>query len=191
MKLNGPRSRGFSLIELLMVMAIFLIVTGAVFGLLHTAQQRYRSETEFLESFQNARQGIDQLVREIHNAGYPPPNSYTAVPDDPSTAPPDLQRRFAVPLVGVVGGVTTPTCLVSVNCDIPDGFNLRLEMDLDPENPNCPSQVEIVDYQLVPDANGVTSTLMRRVESKAGSLAFDPASCLPAAGTGNFVPFVE
>jgi prepilin-type N-terminal cleavage/methylation domain-containing protein len=191
MKESHLRSRGFSLVELMVAMAMFLVVSGTIFGLLITVLQRHRSETEFLESFQNARVAVDQLMREVHNGGYPPPNSYTAVPADPSTAPPDLRRRFALPFIGMVGGVPNQTCQVNVNCGIPDGFNLRMEMDLDPENPNCPSQVEQIDYRLVRDGNGVTSTLLRRVESKAGSLTFNAASCLPLAGTGNFVPFVE
>jgi len=48
------RERGFSLIEMLVVVAVFTVVTGAVFGLLDVAQQRYRIESEVLDAFQGA-----------------------------------------------------------------------------------------------------------------------------------------
>lgn len=192
----SDRQSGFSLIELLVVLVIFLIVTGSVFALLDAAQLRYRTEQEFLESFQNARVGIDQLVREIHSAGFPAPYTYpgnTVVPPtypgawptwtDPSTAAPDLQRRFAISFVGA----PNQNCVINVDCAVPNASNLTVELDMDPENPNCLTQVEIVDYQLVPDADGVTSTLMRRVSSKAPVV--DPPNCMPNPGA--FVPFVE
>ena len=69
----GPSSSGFSLIELMVVLVIFLIVTGAVFGLLNVAQVRYRSEQQFLDSLQGAQTGLEQITRDIHRAGYPEP----------------------------------------------------------------------------------------------------------------------
>src|SRR3972149_11498584 len=74
---------GFSLIELMVVLVIFLIVTGAVFGLLNTAQIRYRSEQQFLDSLQGARTGLEQIARDIHRAGYPALNAYDTVPQLP------------------------------------------------------------------------------------------------------------
>ena len=55
------KSRGFSLIELILVMAVFMVVMGAVLQLLAVAQQRYQSEQDFLASFQNARQGVEHI----------------------------------------------------------------------------------------------------------------------------------
>lgn len=66
------RERGFSLLEMLVVVAVFVFVTGAVFLLLNVAQQRYMAESQRLDAFQSARIALDQITRDIHDAGYPP-----------------------------------------------------------------------------------------------------------------------
>ena len=76
MKTTKRTQKGFSLIELLMVVIVFTAVTGSVFLLLDVSQQRYRMESEFLDSFQGARLGLDQMTRDIHSAGYPPGNAF-------------------------------------------------------------------------------------------------------------------
>src|SRR5437016_13698864 len=68
------RERGFTLIEMVAALGIFLLVTGAAFTLLTSSQQRYRTESEVLTSFQEARLGLDQMVRDINDAGFPPPS---------------------------------------------------------------------------------------------------------------------
>src|SRR5690242_20487079 len=72
------RQKGFSLIELMVVAAVFTIITGAVFTVLIVAQQRYKIESEVLNSFNGANVAVDQLTRDIHQAGYPPANSFAA-----------------------------------------------------------------------------------------------------------------
>src|SRR5258707_7550848 len=67
------RQRGFTLIELLTAMGIFLIVCGAAFTLLGSSQQRYKTESQVLTSFQEARLALDQIVRDVNDAGFPPP----------------------------------------------------------------------------------------------------------------------
>ena len=132
------RQRGFSLIEVMMVLAIFLIISAAVFELLNASQIRYTAERDFLESFQGARLAVDLMVRDIHNAGYPPPYTFAGnlgapptpatypVPlvgpncppsltwTDPSCAPAVLQTRFATGILGLdaAGNVST-TCVVN------------------------------------------------------------------------------
>lgn len=179
---------GFSLVELMVVLVIFLIVAGSVFGLLSVAQVRYRSEQEFVDSFQGARLGVDQIAREIRLAGYPPPYSYTNTPADPLMAPADLQRRFAIGFVGL----PTQNCQVGATCILPTGWDLVIEGDVDPERELTPGppidpteQVEWIRYVLVPDAGGQTSTLMRAVVPKV-------AGADPVAATVPFLsPFVE
>src|SRR2546427_7778227 len=65
--------RGFTLIELLTALGIFLLVCGAAFTLLGTSQKNYQTESQVLTSFQEARLGLDQIVRDVNDAGYPPP----------------------------------------------------------------------------------------------------------------------
>ncbi len=72
------RQAGFTLIELLVALGIFLLITGAAFTLLSTSQQRYQSESQVLTSFQEARLGLDQMVRDINDAGFPPPTFFSS-----------------------------------------------------------------------------------------------------------------
>ena len=70
---SNTSQRGFTLIEMLVALGIFLLVTGAAFTLLTSSQQQYQTETQVLNSFQEARLGLDQMVRDINVAGFPPP----------------------------------------------------------------------------------------------------------------------
>src|SRR5438477_12286119 len=72
------RQEGFTLIELLVALGIFLLVCGAAFTLLGSSQQRYRTESQVLTSFQEARLALDQIVRDVNDAGYPPPSFFQA-----------------------------------------------------------------------------------------------------------------
>jgi prepilin-type N-terminal cleavage/methylation domain-containing protein len=62
---------GFSLIELMLVIAILSIVVAAVFSQLSTAQQRLSTEETRLDDFQQARDFVDQFFRDINQIGTP------------------------------------------------------------------------------------------------------------------------
>lgn len=205
MKLRQQRQQGFSLLELMVVLVIFLIVSGAVFELLNVAQLRYRAEQQFLESFQGARLGVDLMVRDIHNAGYPPPYTFPgnlplANPPTPATYPGgstwedplnahvNVQGVFALGFVGVTAGAVSTTCLVDTvtppgTCTLPNPWDLVIETDLDPERGDG---IEWVRYNLV--RTGTTSTLYRTVTTKEVGPAVSPVDDADEQST---VPFVE
>src|SRR5438045_8486786 len=64
---------GFTLIELITALGIFFLVCAAAFTLLASSQQRYQTESQVLNSFQEARLALYQIVRDVNDAGYPPP----------------------------------------------------------------------------------------------------------------------
>lgn len=194
---------GFSLIEVMMVMAIFLVVTSAVFGLMNATQVQYRNESLFMESFEGARLGVDLVMRDVRNAGYPPPFTFagnlrnlasggptpitllpmgTPVWKQPWQAPDALRRQFALGLLGVRGGLADD-CTVNgvgggyLECDIPNAWEFLIETNLDPERG---PQVEWIYYDLRRNANGETSTLYRTVKPKVpGTTPMLNASVLP------------
>ena len=45
---SNTSQRGFTLIEMLVALGIFLLVTGAAFTLLTSSQQQYQTETQVL-----------------------------------------------------------------------------------------------------------------------------------------------
>jgi prepilin-type N-terminal cleavage/methylation domain-containing protein len=69
-KPTASNMRGFTLIELLVSMVIFLIVTGAVFGLMRAAQQGRTVVNEQAPLNKSVRIGLNILGRDAYNAGY-------------------------------------------------------------------------------------------------------------------------
>ena len=59
---------GFSLIEMMIAAVIFILLCGAAFALLSLAQQRYQTESQVLNSFQEARFGLDEMVRDVNGS---------------------------------------------------------------------------------------------------------------------------
>ncbi len=163
------KKRGFSLIELMAGLVIFMLIAGAAFGLLNVSQQRYQMESQFLESFQTARLAMDQITRDVHSAGYPPLNSFS-----PATAAANPQR-VAVPFAWTPNYPGTP-CTVGVSCNVPGPFDLIVETDVDPQNNNG---LEWIRYQLQ------GTTLFRGVATKTAGT--DPA----VATQATLVPYVD
>jgi prepilin-type N-terminal cleavage/methylation domain-containing protein len=63
--------RGFTLIEMLIVIAILATVTGGIFLQLNTAQERINTEQTKVDNFDEARDFVDQFFRDINQIGYP------------------------------------------------------------------------------------------------------------------------
>lgn len=166
------RRQGFSLIEMLVSVAVFTVVMAAVFSLLIASQQRYQAESERLDTFQTARQAIDLMVRDIHVAGYPPANAFS--PAVIAANP----ERVALPF-GWSPNYPAAPCTVLVNCSATGGpgpFDLIIETDVDPLAANG---VEWIRYRL----NG--TTLERGMVTK--TVGGDPAN----ATQGAMVAYVE
>lgn len=65
------RQSGFTLIELMLVIAILSIIIGAVFSQLNIAQQRLSTEEIRLDDMQQSRDFVDQFFRDINQIGTP------------------------------------------------------------------------------------------------------------------------
>jgi prepilin-type N-terminal cleavage/methylation domain-containing protein len=69
--ISANRQRGFSLLEMLVVVAILAIISAGILSQMDQAQQRASSEQVKLDNFQAARDFVDQLFRDLSQAGYP------------------------------------------------------------------------------------------------------------------------
>jgi prepilin-type N-terminal cleavage/methylation domain-containing protein len=64
------RVRGFTLVEVMISLAIFAIIASVLFAILIRNQQSARVTTSLVEAQQNARVAVDFLARNIRMAGY-------------------------------------------------------------------------------------------------------------------------
>lgn len=133
----NSRLRGFSLIELMTALAVFLVICGVAFELLTMAMKRYQSESQVLNTFQEARLGLDQMVRDISDAGYPPVNEFTSPPSDSS--------KYALAPIAWNPGYPNSSCAIGA-CTTPSGFDIILETKVNSTS-GSPT-VQWIRYQL-------------------------------------------
>jgi len=94
LKRHTKSQSGFSLLELMVVLLVLTVMMGAVFSQIDLVQQRSNAEQIKLDMFQESREFMDQMSRDLRLAGYPnprnvnPSNAYTTTPqeNDPKNA---------------------------------------------------------------------------------------------------------
>ena len=153
---------GFTLLELLIATAIFMVICAAMFTLLQISQQKYAIETQMSGSFQEARLGLDQIVRDINISGYPTASLLSNTSNPLSFA----QSPFAWST-----GYPTTKCQVGGTCATPTDQDLIVETNPYPGNPV--SAVSWIHYQYQPQSGTSYGTLFRGVIQKTGG---DPLS---------------
>ncbi len=159
---------GFTLLELLLSAAVFLLVAGAAFTLLGMAQKRYQTDSQVLTSFQEARLGLDQIVRDINDSGYPPQNHFSVLP---------AANLYAVSPIAWSPGYPAAPCTLGVSCASPGDFDLIVETQFDNTG------VQWIRYQLPAG----TTTLLRGIVPKA--VGVDPVTITSVGGV--MLPYVQ
>jgi hypothetical protein len=147
-------------------MAIFLIICAAMFGLLQLSQQKYSSESQMSGAFQEARLGIDQIVRDINISGYPARNMFSK---------PVSSASYAQGPVAWDPGYPNADCQIGA-CTTPSDYDVIVETDIGDGN-----GVSWIRYTLT------GTTLYRGVVQKTAGA--DPVTA--AAATGVMVPLVS
>lgn len=142
---------GFSLLEMLTVVAILTLVLGAVFQQIITAQKRYRAEEAKLDISQESREFLDQMVRDLHQAGYPGPRLY-----DTGAAP---SAGPSLALAAPIGGnpLNSPDVRVAAGLVKYTYNDLWFEGDVDGDG-----RVEVVEYKLDPSNVICPCSIQRR-----------------------------
>jgi len=77
--------KGFSMIEMMVVIAILMIIMGSVFQSIDLTQRTSRNQQVKLDLTQQAREFVDQLTRDLRNAGYPYQRNMANGTADPSS----------------------------------------------------------------------------------------------------------
>lgn len=180
--MRESQQSGFTLMELLIATTIFLVICGAIFGLLNLSQKNYSSESQLSGAFQEARLAVDQIVRDFNQSGYPGLGMFSVAPNPANYAVAPLAWSPGYPAAGAPVPCTIGTVAgggFAGSCTTPGDFDLIIETQLN--NGAAPPQpVEWIRYQLV---NG---TLYRSVVPKTAGA--DPVAATSAPGVQ--VPFL-
>lgn len=159
--------KGFTLLELLVATAIFMVICAAMFGLLQISQQKYVVENQLSGTFQEAHLAMDQIVHDINISGYPSLNMFSYTP--PSTS-------YAVAPLAWDPNYPSSDCQIGSTCSpTPGDFDLIVETNLG-------GSVSWIHYQLQ------NTTLLRGVVAKTAGA--DPVSAT-AFSTGLLTPLVN
>jgi prepilin-type N-terminal cleavage/methylation domain-containing protein len=149
---NGD-GRGFSILELLIAMAIFLAICAAMFELLRMSQQKYSGETQLSAAYQDSRLAMDQIVRDFNIAGYPPVDMFSVLPTSPA--------QYAItPVAWIPGYTNVPPTPCSLDQPVvgggtcgtpgsPGDYDLVIETRI-PPNPGDPLTVSWICYHYDP-----------------------------------------
>lgn len=137
---SKKRQRGFSLLELLMSMALMLIVSGAVFSQISNIVNRYGAEESRMTAVDDTREFVDQMVRDLHQTNFPHMRIFS--PNFTGNVPYSNQDVAA----GLV--IATPT-LVQFEANLDDQNNGAIVGTITTGG----SGVQVIVYRLV-DTNG-------------------------------------
>lgn len=154
--IQRKQDRGFSIIELMVSVFILSIVIAIVMQGANEVQQRNRTEVSKLDTTQQAREFMDQIVNDIHQSGYPSVRMFDPAVKIPGTNPVNIACGLNCDMVNGIGNglmQVTPT-LVQFEGDV-DGSGTVSEVYL----------------QLVQPAAGCPCTIQRGTTTKAAFLA--------------------
>ncbi len=151
------RQVGFTLLELMVVIGILTIMMGGVFRLLRDMQVRNASEQNRLDIVQPGREVLDQIARDIGQAGAPSARMF--IDYDPTSVDAPNIPAHAENNPNVAVGLTQIT-----------SSSLTFEGDVDGDG-----QVDVVTYQVVNDGDGCPC-LQRSQITKAASVGGTPTA---------------
>ena len=155
---------GFSLLELMIVVLILSVITGAVFSQISLVQQRARTEQSKLDIFQESREFMDQLGRDLHQTGYPNIRMFDTSGWSPAlNATPMNDSRLAAGLLKIA----------------PDEIIFEGDVDGD-------GQVDVLDYKLIPASGGNNCPCLQRsqvLKSTGGTVFSTEVQNVQTAGT--------
>jgi len=161
------KQSGFTLLEMLVSVLVFILISGTIFQLLTNTQKQGQTDSQMRDTFQEARLGLDQIVRDISDAGYPPANHFSILP---------VTTNYAQSPIAWSPNYPGTPCTVGGTCTTPGPYDIIFEEDYDGSG-----AVKWVRYQLQ------GTTLWRGVTPKVAGA--DPDTATSAAGV--MYPYVQ
>jgi type IV pilus assembly protein PilW len=157
--LERKKEQGFTLTEMMIVLAVLGVVLGAMYNMFVHQQKAYTVQDNVSVMQQNVRVGLDYLVKDIRMAGYIP----ETIPFDPDD-PPIPTPQVPAPSADVAGQPFTDG--VSESIEQANSTSITFQADIDND-----AVTETVQYTL----NG-TDLTMEVWQWNAGSSSWNPSS---------------
>jgi type II secretory pathway pseudopilin PulG len=186
-KIRKRGSSGFSLVEMLITVAILIIIMAAVFQQINKTQKRYRAEESKLDMTQGTREFMDQMVRDLRQAGYPNAKMYDGGNlATPIMNPATSDERNAVGLVSFTDKDIWFEGDVDGDGDVD---SVRYTFLAGPGN-TCPCQLRRAQVQKVnatpPTGQNIAASYTTALDGLINSSDANGAGSLPLAGTMYF-----
>lgn len=130
---NRTKSLGFSVVELMVAMAISLVLLAGVMTLFANSRTAYETNERLARIQENGRFGLEQIVRDIRASAFPgcakrkPATALVNVLNNST----NLLWNFSVPVQGFDGGASawTPTLVAPVLTDNADSDGTGPDVD--------------------------------------------------------------
>src|SRR5262249_6968842 len=101
-RFNSSREAGFSMIEMLVSLFVLVGVLGAVFSYVGRVQRVYKAQETSVDNTEQGRTFLDDIERELHQAGYPTKRMYSSSALLPvSPTPTNNDAKVAAGLVAI------------------------------------------------------------------------------------------
>jgi type II secretory pathway pseudopilin PulG len=198
----GKSEHGFSAIEMLIATVLLMAVLGVVVKGMTDMQRRSFSETSKMDAVQDTRDFIDQMVRDVHDVGYPPARSIGVVGGVANTNPycTDAQANGVVNAairnnISIACGIVSysPTSLV-YEADLDGTGTVSVVfMNLVANGGNCPCILQrgVVTKQQWANNNAIVPQYFTTVNGVMNSGNGAGAATFPLVvpGTGNYAAY--
>jgi prepilin-type N-terminal cleavage/methylation domain-containing protein len=156
-RLTVGNQRGYSLIEVLIVLAVLGIISAGIFQQIDTVQQRASTEQVKVDNFDEARDFVDQFFRDINQIGYP---NLRMVDTSSTSWSPGLVKPTSYGYVNYINDSRLAMGLVKI-----DANEIRFEGDS-----NGDGRIESIIYKV--NGSGTCTACLQR--SQVDKITADP-----------------